>query len=631
MALVDTAWYVNYGDGSAGAGKKSYYDVAQWAATNAYAAAALIRQLTTPAVGSERVFVCIVAGTSLGTEPASWTTTRGGKTVEAAGPTWQECTGVAALNGDATHTATWTITATPPGGVKGTAVTLGQVIKRDNGVSYQICTTAGTAGSGSEPAFSDTAGVTTSDNTVTWTSLGVVGNFTGWQAPHARVANILSTNWGQAGNDVFAADNHGETRATALAWAGAGTYANPIWIWCVDRNGSIPPVAADLRTTATVTTTGASNMALTGAWIANGFIFSCGSGAVSAGITLGGTLNLLKNCALRKAGTTGGAAITLSGPYCELDNVTMQFGSTGDSYRTLQVGTVRWKNTPLAITGATFPTSFHRPAQSTLVETIGVDFSALGSGTTLVDGFNGGGSGITRYRDCKLGANVTLGSNSTQVQPGSRIECIRCDSGATSYRNEVYDYSGTQTTETTIVRTNGALDGATPISWKIVATSTNIWATPFVSLPITIQNTTLAAISTLTFYGTTTGGGVPNNDDIWVEVEYLGSASSPQGSFISTTKTSRLAASVTTNNSADGSTWGGAGAGNGFKIVVPSFTPAMAGPINITIRVAKASATYYIDPRPSISGVQVSNTYSVWPGTMINEVSSDRFSAGLFI
>ena len=187
MALVDNAWYVNYGDGST----TGYYAITKWATGTAIAAGALRRQNTTPSVGNERVFVCIVAGTTHATTEPTWTVTRGGKTTDNT-VTWQECTGIAALNGDATNTPSWTISATPPGGVKNTAVTLGRVIKRNNGASYQICTTAGTAGNGAEPAFSNTAGTTTADNTVTWTSLGVVGNFTGWQAPHARLANATA-------------------------------------------------------------------------------------------------------------------------------------------------------------------------------------------------------------------------------------------------------------------------------------------------------------------------------------------------------------------------------------------------------------------------------------------------------
>jgi hypothetical protein len=606
MALVDNAWYVNYGDGSAGAGKKSYFDVAQWAALTVYAAGALVRQLAAPAVGSERVFVCIVAGTSLAAEP-SWTLTRGAKTAEAAGPTWQECTGIAALNGDAANTPSWTITATPPGGVKNTAVTLGQVIKRDSGASYQIATTAGTAGNGAEPAFSNTAGTTTADNTVTWTSLGVVGNFTGWQAPHARIANALTATWGQAGNTFYVANNHAETQSTANTLAFPGTSASPNFTYCVDRAGSLPPVSADLKTTGSVTTTGNSNLSITtGIVYIYGITFNAGTGVVAATLSIASGFNSsvkLENCALNKAGTTGtSTAINLNNNVGQviLINTTMQFGAVTDSVNPSR-GVVVWENTPSAIQGATLPTSLFNgggsggSAPDFFIR--GIDLSAL-SGKTLVSTVPSSLRFV--FQDCKLPASVTVSGTPT-VNVGGRVDAIRCDSGATNYRDERYNYQGTQTVETTIIRTGGATDGTTPISWKLVSTANSKWVYPFEAQPIVIWNERTTAITTLTIYGTTTGGGVPNNDDIWVEVEYLGSSLTPQGSFITTTKADNLAASVTTNNSADASVWGGGGAGNGFKMVVPSFTPGMKGPFNIIIHVAKATSTYYIDPKPVIT------------------------------
>jgi hypothetical protein len=38
----------------------------------------------------------------------------------------------------------------------------------------------------SEPSFSDTAGTTTADNTITWTSLGAVGNYTQVDSTHMQ-------------------------------------------------------------------------------------------------------------------------------------------------------------------------------------------------------------------------------------------------------------------------------------------------------------------------------------------------------------------------------------------------------------------------------------------------------------
>ena len=59
----------------------------------------------------------------------------------------------------------WTAT------MKGNVLIAGQLIQDPNG-NIQTVTTAGTAGSGSEPTWNTTIGGTTTDNTVTWTNKG---------------------------------------------------------------------------------------------------------------------------------------------------------------------------------------------------------------------------------------------------------------------------------------------------------------------------------------------------------------------------------------------------------------------------------------------------------------------------
>lgn len=628
MPLVDNAWYINYGDGSAGAGKKSYFDVTAWVTVTAKVCGDRVRP-TAPAVGSERVFICIKSTTGTGVtgvgEP-TWTNTRGAITADTATIDWQEATGIAALNGDLTNTPTWT-------SIKNTAIVLGQVIKNDAGNLILICTVAGTAGNGTEPTWAafTNAGATTADNTVTWVTLGA--SFAAWSGPHARLARAYATTWGQAGNAYYIGDNHAETQASAITNTSNGTVANPTFAYCVDRAGSVPPVSADLKVTATITTTGNSAITNAGAGTYHyGISFSAGSGAVNATVILNntGSSNVTyENCKFIKAGTSASASAinpaNQNSSRTTLINSTMQFGATGDSISAAGSSTVVWKNTASAIAGATFPTSFCLlGAVAINLQLTGVDLSALGSANYFVGGT---GANYTMAVNCKIGASATFGT--TPTTPAGSIKNIICDSAGTNYIQALYSYFGTLTQETTIVRTGGATDGTTPISHKLVSTSNSKWVNPFESFPITIWNDSTTAITSLTIYGTTTGGGVPNNDDIWVEVEYLGSASTPQGSFITTTKANNLAASVTTNNSADGSTWGGGGAGNGFKIVVPSFTPGMKGPLNIAIKVAKASTTYYIDPEPEISGVTVSRSEILAPGVYMNETGSASSGGGM--
>jgi hypothetical protein len=609
MALVDTTWYVNDGDNST----TGWWAVGTWnnngGAGRAWTAGQIVRQSGTPTVGNERCYICIVAGTGgTGADPLT-TFTRGVKITDGTA-TWQECTGASAVNGDVTNTPVWTA---------GTAYTLGQIIKRVNAASYWICSTAGTAG-GSEPAWANNnAGTTRTDNTATWTCLGVVGNFTGWQAPHARLANAFASTWGQAGNSFFVASEHAETQSTSMTLTAPGTAASPVFIYCVTKT-AVPPTSANLTTGASITTTGNSFILATisgsGHAYCRGIAFNCGTGANNQNLQF--TSWHLENCALaNKQSGTGQIRVGTGG----LINTTVEFNGASQLF-VPNGGDVYWRNTPLAVVAGTLPTTLISSGGSSggSLRLLGVDLSALGSGKTLVGALSTVYQGIYLI-DCKLGASVTVAATPSQYESG-RVYLIRSDSGATNYRSEIYGYAGTLTTETTIVRTGGATDGTTAESWKIATTANSIWVLPFESQPITIWNDSTSAITTLTIYGTTTGGGVPKDDELWVEVEYLGSSLTPQGSFITSTKADNLAASAATNNSADASTWGGSGAGNGFKIVVPTFAPGQKGPINIVIKAAKASTTYYVDPRPSITNVSVSKSAVLAPGVYANELVS---------
>ena len=124
----------------------SYYAVAPYA-NQAWVVGNILRQLTAPAVGSERCFVVHVGGTSTG-EP-TWVNTRGAINAFTTAGSCIECTGVAALNGDLTNTPTWTQYRT----VTATA-TPGQVIKSGDGTKVLICRTTGPMNAlGSEPVW----------------------------------------------------------------------------------------------------------------------------------------------------------------------------------------------------------------------------------------------------------------------------------------------------------------------------------------------------------------------------------------------------------------------------------------------------------------------------------------------
>jgi hypothetical protein len=599
LAFYDTTWYANAGNQST----TGYYAVTVRPQNTAVAAGVLRRQFTAPAVGSERVFVCIVAGTTGNVTDATWVLTRGAKTTDGTA-TWQECTGASAVNGDAANTPTWA-TAKAIG-----APTLGAIIKRNNGASYWICSTAGTMGA-SEPAWpNDTAGTTQADATTTWTCLGVVGNFTGGGAPHARLASACAGTWFAAGNTVYVGDNHAESQATAITITPVLSVATIGRILCHNHSGSYPPAASDLMIGATISTTAVVGITFNPT---SGGIYVYGISFL-AGVGSNGLVNIIMTglnasyyfdaCLFKIASTATASCLIQCGASSIVlwNNCTVYFGNASNY---IDVGTISftWQNTgPILASGSVIPTGLL--AQSANARLCNLVLEALDLGQ-LTGALDRQGAvfemGTWLVKDCKLNAAMTVPAPQAY---GQTTQLVRSDSGATNYKSSRYAFEGIQTTETSITRVGGATDGVTPSSDKMATTANAQWLRPFTAMPLAIWNETTGANVTVTVYGTVNAGALPFNDEIWMEVEYLGSSSSPLGTIVTTTKASVLAANAAV--ASDGSTWNGGGSGAGwspFKLTALLSSPqlAMKGFIYITIKAAKASTTYYIDPLPALT------------------------------
>lgn len=415
------------------------------------------------------------------------------------------------------------------------------------------CTTAGTS-LASEPSWTLTKNATTTEVAgPVWTECTgqeadqVSGT---WKAPHARLANALASTWGAAGDTFYIGDNHAETQSTAMTVTFPGTAASPNNAYCVLATGTVPPVSADLRATATITTTGASNMTVAGpGYYVYGVAFNCGTGANSAALTMSFTQTnvVLDTCSLNNLATSaptagivfGGAG---SGVQCkaELRNTPMRFATAGSGC-SIRATDFKWLNTPSAIHASGVPTTLFVNGSALLgsVSLEGVDLSNMAGGTLVS---NAMGCAKRFYlKDCKLNASTTIVG--TPNHPGGpEVYILRSDSAGTNYRNEKYQYAGTQTVETVLVRTSGATDGVTPLSFKLVTTANAKWAFPFEALRVSIWNPTTSANVTATLEGIYPNAtSLPNNDDIWFDAEYLGSSSTPLGSFKSGTKADGLA------------------------------------------------------------------------------------------
>jgi hypothetical protein len=430
-----------------------------------------------------------------------------------------------------------------------------------------------------------------------YSGAGGSGNGTSW----ANAAVTLTAGFvlEAAGDTLYVAHDHSESTGTAITLTSSGTVGNPSKIICVNRSGSVPPVSADRRATAQVATTGSSTINLNGFAHYDGIIFLAGSSTGSANINIpssgSGVWVRLDNCSLRINGTGGGkigigsVTGTANSTRVELNNTTVSF--SGTSQTIVIGGWLIWRNTPSALLG-TMPTTLFTPISSTggALECVGVDLSAAGSGKTVVSGSVSATSVTSKFIDCKLDAAVTKSSSPTS-SGAIEIDFIRSGSSGVNYTIYSDRTPGRLTEETTIVRTGGASDGTTPLAWKIVTTATCTYSLAFECPPIAIWNDTTGSAKTATVEGIWGGGAAPLDDEIWIDVEYLGDASSPQGSFVNDGKADLLTTAA--NQTSSSETWGGST--TKFKLAV-TFTAQQKGWVYARVKCAKASSTFYVDP-----------------------------------
>lgn len=608
-STYDSVIYCNAGDQAT----TGYYAVVTRPRNTAVAAGVLRRQASTPTVGNERVFVCIVAGTTQNVADATWSTGRGAKTTDNT-VTWQECTGVAAVNGDITNTLTWAQAK-----ASGSTPALGAIIKRANGASYWICSTAGTLGA-SEPSWpNDTAGTQQSDGTTTWTCIGVVGNFTGGQAPHSRLTNALTSGWFSAGNTAYVGDNHAETSTAAIVPSPTLSQTTTSKIICHNHLGPYPPAAAaDLATTATISTSIATPAAFTFS-VTAGFLYVYGiTFIVGAGqsvttnfiISLNMALCVFEACVFKISSSGISCLITLNSNFPGTiiwDNCQVSFANAGQSINVGNAATsvnFWWGKTSAVLAGgSTTPTNLfliNTSGTQTFITLEGLDLSAWTSVFALAS--SNPTVSIWMIKDCKLNASASF-SSPTGV--GHTIQVLRADGGNTAYKSARYTLDGTETTETSITRVGGAVDPTGQAQSRKIVTSANVqWLRPFKAEPYAIWNATTGQNVTVTVFGTINAASLPNNDDIWIDINYLGTASFPQSVSATTTKATLFSANGAVGS--DTSTWNGGGSGAGwtpFKLTKTLSTPQpqFAGYIDVRVRVAKAGTTYYIDPQVVLS------------------------------
>lgn len=650
--------------------KAFYVDSVNYAALSVWSAGAskvvgnVVRQVS-PSLNAERAFMCAVAGTTHATTEPTWSTSRGDATTDNASITWIEVSGNAALNGDITNTPNWT------SGSKAQGVSRGHIIKNDAATHLFLARTSGTGHSTTEPTWDTTTGNTTTENgSITWVCIGSVSAFGKFAVPSARVQAawaVFSNLGGTEPNLLYISDQHAETQSSSsINWSSKGSQDLPVDIICIDRTGNVPPTSsADLKETASITTTSTRPITINGAIrVCYGIIFSAGTTSGNVQLNLNTESNVDKNfekCKFRfgsGAGSGSQIAFTRNCGRTVLRDCEFKFSATGQGIIT--GGNVKFENCLVDPAGSNPSVFLQGNASGSHFEFEGCDLSFL-SGSTMGNNGSGNGTTFVSFNDCKFPASFTpwafSGGNS---MTGERVIFNRCSSGGSPLQFLAIERSGTMQHSETIYRGGGAEGNTVPFGWWLVQTAQANLGAEFFEFPtISIPNSTTVSDVSLTCFGIVDGAALPTNAEIWMEAWYLGSGSNTQA----TRKTTRVADFVTTPSaySADtvsgwdlgataranshayalkdiiklasnpdrificttagtsaGSEPGGyASAVDGgsvtdgsavframwrfkMELTLTSPQPQLTGFINLKIRAAKRSATFYIDPAISV-------------------------------
>lgn len=464
------------------------------------------------------------------------------------------------------------------------------------------CTTGGMSG-GSDPSWDSTNGNTTSDNAVTWTCrLPTDGN---WDN---ATSAFFAIHYSNAGDTILVNKDHMEVWTNGRT-IDLGYYALPKIIKCVDKSDdslSSGGIFGNAGYSATLHIRGYGYFY--GCKIVSGGNISLLDDGGNGMITIEGTDPT--DWVLSVGDSNSGSFLNLLGgssPACRLVVVNggIKLHNAGNYITFGGNGRVDWLGGKLIA-----------PNESSFLFLVGqgrfygkfLDLSELCTGATAryLCAMNSSVCGPIILSRCKMPSGSGFNETKTDSPPGMDIgekpvQLHHCSKDNKVNTLHEWDYYGEVFSEETIVRTDGASDGTTPFSYKMVSNTHTLdggRVRECLQSPSIFGWLSTASEQTATVECIVDSATNLQNDEVWMELYYpkdntSGLGEVAHGKCIFTATPSDVATS--------GETWTTTGMSNPneFKLEV-TFTPGKIGPYEVRVMLAKPSSTIYIDPMVTI-------------------------------
>ena len=422
-----------------------------------------------------------------------------------------------------------------------------------------------------------------------------------WALANADLTGAIAD--AAAGDTIYVSQSHAQTQATALTLTFPGTNASPNKIIFGD-DAAEPPTA--LATTGSVSTTGTSSLTLNGSFSWHGGTVSCGSSTTSSTLSIAAAdtnfqwyystafvIGTTSTSARIAIGVTTSTVETRA----ELVNCSFKFAATAQGLNLAR--SVRIYGGSIDGAGSK-PSALIATAPAGSLDCVLERFDASNCATTFNWVASGAAaSGLLRLVNCRVPASWTGGLIAGAINnPSFRVDALNLSNGAQSYGRWIEDYYGSILTELTVIRTGGASDGTTGVSWKMAANNTVYPFGALESPPMDLFFSTsdVSVSKTITVEILTDSATALLDTDVCLELVAQDSAGSPLGSHQTTQPTNPITAGSTLTSSS--ATWTTTGLTNPqARKLSLTVTPAYEGPAMAVVRVYKAQ-TIYVDPQP---------------------------------
>lgn len=259
-------------------------------------------------------------------------------------------------------------------------------------------------------------------------------------------------------------------------------------------------------------------------------------------------------------------------------------------------GIINFYNPTITFAGASKPTVLFAPASLLAACRVTIVGDLSGFNTTSGFYFDVGAfaSGTILLKGVKLSSTPSLVTG-TWPANGSSITLRQVDSGDTINAFEYRNRLGTLTEDTATYAGSGASFNGSSVSWLVVTTSSCDEANPFVLPALSIWNTVTSA-QTATVEILRDSVTDLTDREVWLELAYPSSASFPTYT-VATDRNANPFSGTAVDQPNSAVVWTESLTNDNEQYVSVSFTAAEVGLLEGRVVIAKASTTFYVDPK----------------------------------